>query len=269
MYSFWVQCKLLEGPRDPAAYARSGSTGCSTPTPSDFNASVSGYVKAIWNSTATGGGAGTLTGPDATGYYTLKLTGVQIPSTAKLLTGGLGYTYALTSTPPLVQTNVAQYPWAPKAPADGTAQGGLSVPAPNVWKVGTGYTGRRSIVDNAKCKACHGTLGVTPTFHAGQRNDGPTCAFCHNPNRTSSGWSAGSKYFIHAIHAGRKRTVPYTWHATQAGPGYDEVEFPARSTLARRATSRTRTTSRTRPTWPPSTTWSSPPSRPASSTPIR
>jgi hypothetical protein len=24
----------------------------------------------------------------------------------------------------------------------------------------------------------------------------------------------------------RKRTVPYTWHATQAGPGYDEVEFP-------------------------------------------
>src|SRR5262249_6844620 len=38
--------------------------------------------------------------------------------------------------------------------------------------------------------------------------------------------AAGSKYFIHAIHAGRKRVVPYTWHATEAGPGYDEVEFP-------------------------------------------
>jgi hypothetical protein len=36
-------------------------------------------------------------------------------------------------------------------PADGRAQGGLSVPPPNVWKVATGFTGRRAIVDNAKC----------------------------------------------------------------------------------------------------------------------
>jgi OmcA/MtrC family decaheme c-type cytochrome len=196
------------------------------PTPADFNASVSGYLKKIWDGSATGAGAGTLTGPDATGYYTIRLTGVQIPSNATLLTGGVGYTYSLASTPPLVQTNVPEYPWTPNVPADGKAQGGLSVPAPNVWKVATGYTGRRAIVDNTKCKDCHGALGVTPTFHAGQRNDGPTCSFCHNPNRTSSGWSAGSKYFIHAIHAGRKRTVNYTWHAVEAGPGYDEVEFP-------------------------------------------
>jgi OmcA/MtrC family decaheme c-type cytochrome len=195
-------------------------------TPVDFNASASGYIKAIWNGTAAGAGAGALTGPDASGYYTIALTGVQIPATATMLTGGVGYTYALTSTPPLVQTNVAQYPWTPNVPADGKAQGGISVPAPDVWKVATGYTGRRSIVDNAKCKSCHGTLGVTPTFHAGQRNDGPTCSFCHNPNRTSSGWSAGSKYFIHAIHAGRQRTVNFTWHATEVGPGYDEVAFP-------------------------------------------
>lgn len=190
--------------------------------PTDFNASVSGYIKNIWNGTATGAGAGTLTGPDATGYYTIKLTGVQIPANATMLTGGVGYTYSLAGTPPLVQTNVPGYPRS----TDGKNQGGLSVPAPNVWKVATGYTGRRPIVDNAKCKNCHGTLGVTPSFHAGQRNDGPTCSFCHNPNRTSSGWSASSKYFIHAIHAGRKRTVDYTWHATQKGPGYDEVEFP-------------------------------------------
>jgi OmcA/MtrC family decaheme c-type cytochrome len=100
------------------------------------------------------------------------------------------------------------------------------VPAPDVWKVATGYTARRPIVDNEKCKTCHGALGVAPNFHAGQRNNGPTCSFCHNPNRTSSGWAAGSKYFIHAIHAGRKRTVNFTWHAAAAGPGYDEVEFP-------------------------------------------
>ena len=195
-------------------------------TPSDFNATASGYIKKIWDRTATGSGAGELTGPDANGYYTIKLTGVQIASTATMLTGGVGYTYSLSSSPPLVQTNVPDYPWTPNVPADGKAQGGLIVPSPNVWKVATGFTGRRPIVDNAKCQTCHGTLGVTPSFHAGQRNDGPTCSFCHNPNRTSSGWSAGSKYFIHAIHAGRKRTVDFTWHAVEAGPGFDEVEFP-------------------------------------------
>ena len=196
--------------------------------PSDFNASASGYIRSIWNGSATTGtGAGTMTtSPDAMGYYQITLTGVQIPPTAKLLTGGLGYTYSLSSAPPLVQTNVAGYPWTPSGLGDGKAQGGLSVPAPNVWKVATDFTPRRPIVDNAKCQKCHGTLGVTPSFHAGQRNDGPTCAFCHNPNRSSAGWGASSKYFIHAIHAGRKRTVPYTWHAAAVGAGYAEIEFP-------------------------------------------
>jgi OmcA/MtrC family decaheme c-type cytochrome len=191
-------------------------------TPADFNASASGYIKDIWSGTAVGAGAGTLTGPDATGYYTIELTGVQIPADATMLTGGVGYSYSLASAPPLVQTDLPAYPLS----TDGKRQGGLAVPAANVSKVATGYTGRRAIVDNARCENCHGALGVAPTFHAGQRNDGPTCAFCHTPNRTSSGWSAGSKYFIHAIHAGRKRTVDYTWHATEVGPGYDEVEFP-------------------------------------------
>lgn len=196
--------------------------------PADFNASASGYIKKIWDSTASGAGAGTMTGPDASGYYTIRLTGVQIPPTATMLTGGLGYTYSLTSAPPLVQTNLQAFPWQPNVPADGKAQGGLIVPAPNVWKVATGFAGRRAIVDVNKCNACHGLLGVSPggSFHAGQRNDAPTCSFCHTPNRTSAGWAASSKYAIHAIHAGRKRTVPFTWHAAAAGPGYDEVEFP-------------------------------------------
>jgi OmcA/MtrC family decaheme c-type cytochrome len=194
--------------------------------PSDFNATASGYIKKIWDGTATGSGAGTMSGPDAAGFYTIKLTGVQVPATATMLTGGVGYTYSLSSSPPLVQTNVPDYPWTPNVPADGKAQGGLSIPPPNVWKAATGFTGRRPIVDNDKCLDCHGALGVAPTFHAGQRNDGPTCSFCHNPNRTSAGWSAGSKYFIHAIHAGRKRTVPFTWKAAALGSGFDEVEFP-------------------------------------------
>lgn len=210
----------------PSAYFAWAVPQDNSNTPSDFNASASGYIRNIWNGSATGTGAGTLSGPDSNGYYTLKLTGVQIASNATMLTGGLGYTYSLSSAPPLVQTNLPLYPWTPSGNNDGKAQGGLSVPAPNVWKVATGYTARRQIVDNAKCNNCHGALGVTPTFHAGQRNNGPTCSFCHNPNRTSSGWSASSKYFIHGIHAGRKRVVPFTWHAAAAGPGYDEVEFP-------------------------------------------
>ncbi len=197
-------------------------------TPADFNAAASGYIKKIWEGSATGTGAGTLTGPDANGYYTIRLTGAQIPANATILTGGVGYTYSLASTPPLVQTNVPEFPWTPNVPADGRAQGGLSVPPPNVYKVATGFTARRPIVDNAKCNNCHGQLGVAPgeSFHGGQRNDGPTCSFCHNPNRTSAGWSAGSKYFVHAIHAGRKRVTPFTWHAAEVGPGFDEVEFP-------------------------------------------
>jgi len=189
--------------------------------PADFNASFGGYIKNIWNGTATGAGAGTLTGPDTNGFYTIKLTGVVVPATASHLTGGVGYTYALNGTPPLVQTNVSAYPYNST-----TGQGGISVPAPNVWKVATGFTGRRTIVDTAKCNNCHAGLGVAPNFHAGQRNDGPTCSFCHTPNRTSSGWAAGSRYFIHAIHAARKRTVDYTWHATQVGPGFGDIEFP-------------------------------------------
>jgi OmcA/MtrC family decaheme c-type cytochrome len=212
----------------PSAYFAFAVPQDGITAPADFNASASGYIRNIWNGTATGTGAGTLTGPDGNGYYTLRLTGVQIPATATMLTGGIGYTYSLSSTPPLVQTDVADYPWVPNTPADGKAQGGISVPAPNVYKVATGFTARRPIVDNAKCNNCHGMLGVAPgeSFHAGQRNDGPTCSFCHNPNRTSSGWSAGSKYFVHAIHAGRKRETPFTWHAAAVGAGFDEVEFP-------------------------------------------
>lgn len=46
----------------------------------------------------------------------------------------------------------------------------------------TGNTARRAIVTNAKCSDCH----------AGQRNDAPTCTFCHNVNRVNSGWGVNT-----------------------------------------------------------------------------
>ena len=63
-------------------------------------------------------------------------------------------------------------------------------------------------------------------FHAGQRNDGTTCAWCHTPNRTSSGWSADSAYFVHAIHAGDKREKPFTWHASAVGKSFADIGYP-------------------------------------------
>lgn len=208
--------------------------------PADFNASASGYLKNVWNGTAVGTGAGTMTGPDTGGYYTVTLTGVTIPPTATMLTCGVGYTYSLSSTQPLTQTNVTGYAYNTT-----TKVGGLSMPARNVWRVATGYTGRRGatnsasvggqIVESKRCNDCHNEIGVAPTYHAGQRNDGASCSFCHTQNKTSSAWTAGSESFVHAIHAAKKRTVPYNWHAvaetTAEGTtvrGFWGVEYPGK-----------------------------------------
>src|SRR6516225_8810024 len=158
------------------------------PTPSDYNASVNGYLRTIWNHSATGNGAGSLTGPDSSGYYTVTLTGVKIPAGAVMLTGGIGYSYNNTSTLPLTQTNLSAYPvTAPTATGLSCAtsatnvckQGGLIVIAPNAQKVATGFTARRPIVEDARCDNCHQQLGAftLDAFHAGQRNDGTTCSW--------------------------------------------------------------------------------------------
>lgn len=194
--------------------------------PADFNVSTSAVVRNLCNGSATGNAAGTMIGPDAEGYYKVTLTAaaVAIPATAVMLTGGLGYSYDLSATSqPLTQTDLEDYPFDPA-----TKAGGLIVPAPNVWKVASGYTGRRVIVENARCNACHVAMGVSPSYHVGQRNDGPTCAWCHTPNRASGGWSANSKDIMHAIHAGHLRDVPYTWHAVSATQNYSHITFPSR-----------------------------------------
>jgi OmcA/MtrC family decaheme c-type cytochrome len=183
------------------------------------------------------------------------MTGVTVPDSAVMLTGGIGYTYGLgtamtkisgiyapfaTTTQPLTQTDLTAYPYTP---VTGTPVGigGLSVPADNKWKVatkgapdtttgvgvvaGNAYSARRVIVDNAKCNKCHGRLGVNPTFHAGQRNDAPTCTFCHNVNRVNSGWAVNSKDIIHAIHGANKRVNKFSWEAS-AGDKYWTVTYP-------------------------------------------
>jgi OmcA/MtrC family decaheme c-type cytochrome len=221
-------------------------------TPADFNAQGSAYIRNIWNGTGTCSnvaattttaptGAGTMTGPDASGYYTLRLTCVVIPAGATMLTGGIGYTYSLGSlvaadpanplsfknnNQPLTQINLPAYPYRPNANGQSGA-GGLVVPALDVAKVATGFTGRRQIVATARCAGCHVTLGVGPDFHAGQRNDAATCNFCHRTNLTSSGWSANQKDFVHSIHGAEKRGVPFTWHQASPTDGFFKTTFPA------------------------------------------
>ncbi len=182
--------------------------------PADFNMTASGYIKTIWNGTAAS--TGTMTGPDASGYYTITLA-AAIPDTAVMLTGGIGYSYGTTSSQPLTEVDLAAFPYGDstvvKNCAAGQVCGGLIVAATDVSLVATGYTARRSIVDNSTCIKCHEQLGANPSFHAGQRNDASTCAFCHNPNRANGGWSVSSSTFIHGIHGGSERGVPYTWQA--------------------------------------------------------
>ena len=199
--------------------------------PADFNATVSGYLRKIWDGTATGTGAGTLAGPDGSGFYTVTLTGVTIPDNAVMLTGGMGYSYSNTSTLPLTQTNLPDFPVSAPVAGQTNMQGGLIVIAPNVQMVATGYTGRRAIVEDKRCNACHQELGTftKDAFHAGQRNDATTCSWCHNPNRTSSGWSADSTAFVHAIHGSAKRQEPTTtWHAPLRSrlKGYFDIDVP-------------------------------------------
>jgi len=197
--------------------------------PADFNASVSGYLRKIWDGTATGTGAGTLSGPDANGFYTVTLSGVVVADNAVMLTGGMGYSYNIVNTLPLTQTNLASYPVSnPTAPGQTNKIGGLIVIAPNVQVVASGYSGRRPIVEDARCNKCHQELGAftTEAFHGGQRNDATTCSWCHHPNRTSDGWSADSTSFIHAIHASAKRTVPFNWDASSATDTFAKVQFP-------------------------------------------
>ncbi len=191
--------------------------------PADFNVSVSSSVKNLWNGSASGASAGTLTGPDASGYYTATLTGVTVPGNAVMLTGGIGFTYDLPNNPPLTQINLADYPY------DAASKiGGLIMAAPTQQKVATGYTARRQIVDSALCNKCHEKLGAftASAFHSGQRNDANTCAWCHRPNQTSSGWSADSEVFIHGIHGADKRSVPFTWHAVSATDNFSGVGYP-------------------------------------------
>ena len=101
--------------------------------PVDYNKSANVYLRDLWSGVIAPATA-TLTGPDASGYYTVTRTGTVVPATARIYAGGMGYSYNARSAQPLTQTNVSGYPvTAPKNAfyAGPLKSGGLIVIVPN------------------------------------------------------------------------------------------------------------------------------------------
>ncbi len=168
--------------------------------PSDWNSGhTSVYVQNLWD-----GSKGTLTGPDASGYYTAVISGstLSVPSNATMVTA------IMKDSPTIIATG----------------QPALTVPA---MKAATGYTARRVIVDANRCDSCHKQLGTSPNFHGGNYSIA-ICAACHIPNQTSNGWSASFRTWVHGIHGASKRSVKFTWHAvSDTGDDYSNLLYPA------------------------------------------
>ncbi len=207
--------------------------------PADWTSSIHASVKDVRDSLAKG----TLSGPDASGYYTATLA-QPIPAGARMVTAGLGLDYA-----GFVQLNLPTYPKGIR----------LREPVFQI-KAATGNTddgkanvARRSIVSADKCNSCHGQLGVSPSFHSGARNNGEGCAFCHTPSTPgghgASGWSVQVKNLVHSIHASSKRAQAFTYQATTANPtGFQGVTYPGVLNKCEQCHVQAATTSAPRPT---------------------
>ena len=217
--------------------------------PADFNVtssvSLSSLLAPNTGTTVAKGtniNTGSLTYDATSGFWTATMKNsapstsatalpITVPANASMLTGAIIGTFT--------QKNVVGFPYTPAVVATtptSSQSGGVIIKSLLKQKVATGFTARRVIVDTAKCNSCHEQLGTDPEFHGGARNDANACAFCHTPNRSSSGWAADSRTFIHGIHGqnataqlltvNRKRTVPYMWAATSAADNFSTVVFP-------------------------------------------
>jgi len=167
-----------------------------------------------------------MTGPDANNTYTVS-SSLVLPVSTTMVTALM---YGS-----MTATNVEGYPYSAAAVSDFQSyvntsgatnwvlkKSGLVVAPPNAKAsvTSTGFVARRTIVDNAKCLACHEQLGVKPGFHGGGRNDGTICNICHTNNSLNSGWTYGFNTFVHAIHGGSLRTTKYTFAEDWSTVGY-------------------------------------------------
>lgn len=236
-------------PSDTNTYISIPGLGVPAPTvpttaapPGTYTAPVT--TSSLWakgSITDSSGITWTLTGPESGNIYTIA-SDMALPASTTMVTafmyGGMTQTnlnldgngkasFKADSISDFTSYVVASGKDAGKT-AYAITKNGLTLCPPNVSKsvTTTGYTARRTIVDNAKCQSCHARLGHKPNFHSGGRNDGTNCNICHTPNGNNGGWSYGFNTFIHAIHGKSKRTVNYTFGATSTTEGLFEVAYP-------------------------------------------
>lgn len=197
---------------------------------------------------AVGNTNGSLSLPDASGYYTAVLNG-GASNAARYPVGAVMRTIAMQGT-------ITQVSGTGGITANSTRY------IKGAVKAVTGDTVRRSVVDNDKCFKCHDLI----VFHGGSRTyNTQLCIVCHNPNLSSSGRGASVanlstterakmvaagvdpdvpanypeasnnfKDMIHGIHAGSKRAAdgaPYQFVRDRGASGvymYDwsKVKFP-------------------------------------------
>jgi len=204
-------------------------------TPADFNGQVSASLANLLLASGSPK-AGTITGPDADGYFTAVLVGdtigqavdagcvvvtaptaatcvskakapspIAVPAAAKMLTAAIIGTFRQKDA----SFVAADYTVNPRK----DASGGVLIKPLLKSVVAAGNSARRTIVSAARCNGCHEQLGTKPEFHGGARNDPTACAFCHTTNANADGWSYNASTFIHGIHGASKRTTKYTWQS--------------------------------------------------------
>ena len=193
--------------------------------PADYNnlGKAAGQPASVSIANVCAGTQGSMSGPDASGYYTATLWG---SNNAAVFPAGA------TLRAVALQGYFSQNLNGTSSTSDDLPRHTISV-----MKAVTGDTARRSVVDDAKCFNCHEWF----EGHGGNRvytND--VCVMCHVPNLSSSGrggnvanldatnaaalaadgydpanpstWPEATnnmKDMIHGIHAAHKRTTPY------------------------------------------------------------
>lgn len=197
----------------PTFYVAYGVTQDNVSAPADFNGRVGSSLNNLLLASGSAK-AGSVTGPDANGYFVATLTGtatapITIPTGATMVTGAMYGRFEQVVNGVTVKIK----PAFKTVLASGIA----------------GNTARRAIVSAAKCNSCHEQLGTEPEFHNGERNDPTACSICHTVNQAGTGgWAADSRTFIHGIHGASKRSVPFTWHSVSATDNYSKLGYPGK-----------------------------------------
>lgn len=211
----------------PAIGIGNPSMSTSTATPPSTFTPASTSTNLWVNGTVTSNNiTWTMTGPDANNVYTIR-SSLVLPASTTMVTALMYGTMTLTNVPDYPYsaasaTDFASYVNSSGATAYVLKNSGLLVEPPNskASATGGGFVARRTIVDNAKCLACHDQLGRQPSFHGGGRNDGTACNICHMNNSNNGGWSYGFNTFVHGIHGGALRTTKYTFAEDWSTVGY-------------------------------------------------